>query len=179
VGVVSKLKLSEPSISAIEDIWQRRATDAAIKAARDIVTFGGAIPPGTPIGKLSYTEWGWLVAAIIFAWISMRAEQATTEGLDTELTIRVIGSRRGEPWDAGAIATILPDLFAAIEGWQSATKIDWTLPIQDWSRQQMVDFLLNAFYLTRNAMTARDIGGGTVTNKRNNDKINDPIPFDV
>src|SRR5262245_35106646 len=137
---MSKLQLSQPSISAIEDIWQRRVTDAAIKAARDLVKIGGPIPPGTPIGRLSDTEWGWLVAAIIFAWISMRAEQATAEGFDTELTIRVIGSPRGEPWDAGAIAAILPDLFATIEEGESATKIDWTLPIQDWSRQQMVEF---------------------------------------
>jgi hypothetical protein len=174
VGVVKgKLNISEPSISAIEATWQRQATAAAIKAARDVVKFDGAIPPGTQIGRLSDTEWGWIAAAIIFAWISMRAEQATAEGLHTELTVRVNKSRRGEPWDAGAIATILLDLFAAIEEWQGAMKIDWTVPVQDWSRQQMVDFLLCAFYLIRDAMTARDVGGGSVTNKPDN-KVNDP-----
>ena len=34
----------------------------------------------TPIGRLSDIEWGWLVAAIIFAWIKVRSEQATAEG---------------------------------------------------------------------------------------------------
>ena len=134
---MSKLKLSQPSISAIEAVWQRRATDAAIKAARGDIKFGGAIPPGTQVGRLSDTEWGWLAAAIIFAW-TRRAEQATAEGLDTELTIRILGLHRGEPWDAGD-ARVLPDLFTSIEEWQGATKVDWTQPIQDWSREQMID----------------------------------------
>ena len=172
VGIMSKLKLSQPSISAIEDIWQRRATDAAIKAARDIIKFDGGIPPGTPISRLGDTEWGWLVAAILFGWIGTRAEQAAAEGFDTELAIRVTGFAQGEPWDAGAIATILPDLFTMLEEWQGAAKVDWKLPIQDWSREQMVDFLLQALCLIRNAMTARDVGGGTVTRKRN-DKLDD------
>jgi hypothetical protein len=152
---MSKLSLSEPSISAIEAVWQRQATAAAIKAARDIIKSGSAIPPGTPIGRLGDTEWGWIAAAIIFAWIGTRAEQAAAEGRASESAVHL-----QEPWDAGAVAAILPDLFETLE-----ESIDWTRPMQDWSREQMIEFMLRAFYLTRNAMTARDVGGGTVTRK--------------
>jgi hypothetical protein len=155
VGIVSNLSLSEPSISAVEALWQRQATAAAIKAARDIVKFDGVIPPGTQVGRLSDTEWGWIAVAIIFAWISARAEQATAEGRDIEFAVRL-----PEPWDAGVVAAILPDLFETLEEGD-----DWTRPMQNWSREQMIEFMLRAFYLTRNAMTARDVGGGTVTRK--------------
>ena len=88
-----------PAASAIEDAWQRRATAAAIEAARGVVKVDGPIPPGTPIGRLGDIEWGWIVAAILFGWISTRAEQATAEKLDTEQTIRMTGSTpsRGMP----------------------------------------------------------------------------------
>ena len=98
-----------PTASAIEDVWQRRATAAAIEAARKVVKVDGVIPPGTPIGRLGDVEWGWIVAAILFGWISTRAEQATAENIDTELAIRMTGLDP-EPWDAGAVATILPEL---------------------------------------------------------------------
>jgi hypothetical protein len=54
VGVVKKIRtVGEVSSSAIEDIWQRQATAAAIAAARGVVQMDGPIPPGTPIGRLS------------------------------------------------------------------------------------------------------------------------------
>jgi hypothetical protein len=161
VGIVSNLSLSEPSISAVEALWQRQAT-AAAKAARDIVKFDGAIPPGTQVGRLSDTEWGWIVVAIIFAWISMRAEQATAEGRNIEFAVRL-----PEPWDAGAVAAILPDLFETLE-----EDVDWARPVHDWSREQMIDFLLHSFNLISDAMAARDVGGGAVTSKHK-----DPIPL--
>jgi hypothetical protein len=40
---------------AIENEWQRQTTAAAIAGARQVI--GEAIPPGTPIGRLSDTEW--------------------------------------------------------------------------------------------------------------------------
>ena len=50
IGIVSE--------TALEDEWQRRATAAAIEAARGVVQMDGPIPPGTPIGRLSDTELG-------------------------------------------------------------------------------------------------------------------------
>ena len=93
----------------------------------------GVIPPGTPIGRLGDIEWGWIVAAILFGWISTRAEQATAESIDTELTIRMSGLDP-EPWDAGAVAAILPEL-AEMPG------IDWSKPLGEWPRETMVAVL--------------------------------------
>src|SRR6516164_11665047 len=102
-------RIGEVSISTIEDAWQRDATAAAIAGAQRVIQMDGPIPPGTPIGRLSDTEWGWIVAAILFAWIRVRAQQAAAEQLDTERTIRMVALDL-QPWDAGAVAAILPEL---------------------------------------------------------------------
>jgi hypothetical protein len=139
--------------SAAEDDWQRRATDAAIAAARRVMLGDdAAINKNAQIGRLSDTEWGWIVTAVLFAWIGARAEQAATEELDTEQTIRLTGLDPN-PWDAGAIAAILPEL-AQCRG------IDWAQPLNDWSRETMIGFLLDALRLVRRGMLARDRGGG-------------------
>src|SRR6516225_9866873 len=85
IGMVSE--------TALEDEWQRRATAAAIEAARGVIAPDGPIPPTTPIGRLSDGEWGWVVAAVLFGWIRVRAEQATAEQLDTEQCIHVTARR--------------------------------------------------------------------------------------
>jgi hypothetical protein len=107
-----------PTAEGIDDVWQRRATAAAIEGARKVVKADGVIPPGTPIGRLGDTEWGWIVAAILFGWISTRAEQATSEGLDVERTIRTTGLDP-DPWGGGAVISMLPEL-AETPG------VDWT-----------------------------------------------------
>jgi hypothetical protein len=138
------------SLSALENEWQRRATAAAIAAARKIVS-GGTVPPGTPIGRLSEVEWGWIAASILFGWISTRAEQATAGGWDLEETIRLTG-HDPNPWDAGAVATILPKLADA--------GLDWSRPLEDWPQETMVEFLVKVLALIRTALIARDLGGG-------------------
>src|SRR5262245_13629841 len=151
-------RVGEISISAIEDVWQRDATATAIAGARGVIQIGGPIPPGTPIGKLSDVEWGWLIAAILFAWISMRAKQATSEEIDTERTIRLI-ALAPQPWDAGPVATILPDLA------NECADIDWSTPLTEWSKDTMIEFLLKAMRLIRKAMIARDQSDKGVTRK--------------
>jgi hypothetical protein len=152
--------IGEISSSALEDEWQRRATAAAIEAARAVVQMDGPIPPGTPIGRLSDTEWGWVLAAMLFAWISKRAEQASCEQLDTEQTIRLT-ALDPEPWDAGAVAAILPELAA------TCTSIDWSQPLAAWPKDTMVEFLLTAMRLIRKAMIARDLSDKGVTRQSN------------
>jgi hypothetical protein len=160
VGVVKKIRtVGEVSPSAIEDIWQRQATAAAIEAARGVVQMDGPIPPGTPIGRLSDTEWGWILAAMLFAWISKRAEQAAAEQLDTERTIRMV-ALDPQPWDAGAVAAILPDLA-------DACPLDWSKPVTEWPSEIMVQFLLTAMRLIRKAMIARDLSEKGITRKSN------------
>jgi hypothetical protein len=123
-----------PSPSALEDAWLRQATTAAIVAARAVVS-GGAVPPMTPIGRLSDTEWGWIVASTLFAWIRERARQATANGLETEKQLRQTGLDP-DPWDAGAIAIILPEL--------SNAKVDWNASLAELSRDEMTAFLGDA-----------------------------------
>jgi hypothetical protein len=161
--------------TAIDDDWQRKATDAAISAARNVV-LGGAINKNAPVGRLSDVEWGWIVGAVIFAWIRTRAEQAAAEELDTERAIRLTGLDKN-PWDAGAIAAVLPEL-ARCRG------VDWSKPLNDWSRETMIEFLLETLRLVRRGMIARDLGEG-ITRKStmvrpastDADEPNDALPF--
>jgi hypothetical protein len=144
------------SLSAIEDAWQRQATSTAIAAARGVIQMGGPIPPGTPVGRLNDTEWGWIVCAVLFGWIETRARQATGEGLDTERTLRTT-YLDPDPWDAGAVETILPEL--------AGYDIDWSLPLAQWPRETMVDFLTKALSLIRRAIVARDFSDKGITQK--------------
>jgi hypothetical protein len=159
-GIVMKKAraIGEISLSALEDQWQRDATAAAIAGARGVIQMDGPIPPGTPVGRLSDVEWGWIVAAVLFAWIIVRARQAATEQLDTERLVRMI-ALDPQPWDAGAVATILPDLADA------CSDIDWSKPLTKWSQETMIGFLLKAMPLIRKAMIARDISAKGVTRK--------------
>jgi len=154
-------------LSQQEDEWGRRATAAAITAARRVVLSDGApINKNTPVGRLNDVEWGWIVSAVIFAWIATRAEQAVAEGLDTELVIRTASL---ESWDAGVVAAILPKL-ADMPG------ADWSKPLVRWSREEIVSFLIAALGLMRMALRARDLGGGAITRKTGAAKLDDPIP---
>jgi hypothetical protein len=150
--------IGQVSLSVFENDWQRRATAAAITGARGVVQLDGPIPPGTPIGQLSDIEWGWIVAAVLFSWIQTRAEQAAAEQLDTERTIRMT-ALDPEPWDAGAVAAILPDLASACE------HVDWSKPLTDWPRDTVIEFLLAAMLLIRKAMIARDLSERGVTQR--------------
>jgi hypothetical protein len=165
------------TISATDDEWQRLAMDAAISAARNIVLGDdAAINKSTPIGRLGDVEWSWIVAAVIFAWIRTRAEQAAIEEIDTERAIRMTGLDRN-PWDAGAIAAILPEL-ARCRG------VDWSKPLSDWPKETMIDFLLETLRLVRRGMIARDLGEGitrksTIARHANTavGEPDDPLPF--
>jgi hypothetical protein len=148
--------VGQVSLSALEDAWQRQATEAAIAGARGVVQMDGPIPPGTPVGRLSDIEWGWIVAAVLFGWIRTRAQQAAAENLDTERTIRMT-ALDPQPWDAGAVVAILPDLASA------CPDIDWSKPLAEWSRETMVEFLLKAMPLIRKAMLARDLSEKGIT----------------
>jgi hypothetical protein len=114
---------------------------------------------------LSDAEWGWILAAMLFAWISKRAHQAAAEELDPERFIRLT-ALDPEPWDAGAVAATLPDLADAC-----AEIIDWSKPLGEWPRETITEFLLKAMRLIRKAMIARDMGEKGVTRKSNADVI--------
>jgi hypothetical protein len=152
---VMKKKLRLPSLSAIEDSWQREATRVAIEKAR-VAVRGGTVPPNTPIGRLSDTEWGWIVAAVLFGWIDVRARQAVGNGIGVNKHIRDTGIDP-DPWDAGAIAAILPEL--------AKPEIDWTRSLADFTREEIIEFLGDAYNLISKAMLARDTGEKLVTRR--------------
>ena len=110
---------------------------------------------------MSDTEWGWIVAAILFGWIGVRAQQATAEQLDTERTIRMT-ALDPQPWDTGAVAAILPELADAC-----ADIVDWSKPLAQWPRETIIEFLLKAMPLIRKAMIARDLSEKGVSRKSN------------
>jgi hypothetical protein len=153
------------SLSALEDQWQRDATAAAIAAAQKLVQMDGPIPPGTPVGRLRETEWGWVFSAMLFAWIGKRAEQAVAEQIDAEQLIRLT-ALDPEPWDAGAVAAILPELADAC-----AEIVDWSKPLAQWPRDTIIAFLLKAMPLIRKAMIARDLSDKGITRKSSADVI--------
>jgi hypothetical protein len=150
-----KRKLRLPSLSAIEDCWQREATRVAIEKARDAVS-GGAVPPNTPIGRLSDTEWGWIVAAVLFGWIDVRARQAVGNGVNINKHIRDTGLEP-DPWDTGAIEAILPEL--------ARPEIDWSKSLAEFTREEMIELLGDAYKLIGKAMLARDAGEKLVTRR--------------
>jgi hypothetical protein len=87
----------------------------------------------------------------------VRAQQATAEQLDTERTIRMVGLDP-QPWDAGAVAAILPELANAC-----SSIVDWSKPLTEWSREDLSEFLLKAMPLIRKAMIARDMNDRGIT----------------
>ena len=149
--------------ASLDDMLQRRATSAAIVAVRELINAGGAIPPATPISRFSDIELGWLTAATLFAWIKSRSEQAVAEGWDMEETLRLT-ALDPQPWDAGAVENILPDLAGLAD-------VDWEKPIKFWPKKMMVRFLLEALHLINKAMIARDIGGGITTRRKSLDEM--------
>jgi hypothetical protein len=152
-------------LSRQEDAWQRRALDAAVAAGREMVA-DGALLPATPIGRLSDRDWGRLAQTVISGWIMTRAEQAVSEGRDTERAILVSGFVP-DPWDGGALSTILPEL--------AETQIDWSRPLAEWSREAMAAFVANVHRLARKALIARNVGAGTFRRMRPPPRLADLI----
>lgn len=167
-----------------EDEWQRRSTASAIASARDVVSKEG-INARVPVGSLGDLEWGWIVASAIFGWIKTRAEQAVHEGTAYDIPIRTMAGEPG-PWEAGAVETILPAL-----GGMSG--VDWSKPIGEWSKDQIVSFAWQIHKLTDGALARRDDGNRPVDFSQSRteriasanvggpmmtrEELNDDIPF--
>jgi hypothetical protein len=164
-------KTDEPSISTIENEWQRKATAAAIAGARKIAAGCKGLGSSTPIGRLTDDQWGWIITAGIFAWVEVRIQQAISEGLDSEQTVRLTGLVPN-PCDTAVIRSILPQLA-------DTAVIDWSQPLTAWSPDTMTGFLMTAFELIRKAEIARDHGPGGILRKSNRGELADEIPFDL
>jgi hypothetical protein len=104
------------------------------------------------VGRLTETQWGWIVTGAIFAWIRTRCEQAISEGFDQEDAVRMTGLSPS-PCDAAVVTSILPQLT-------ETAGVDWALPLQAWSKETMTSFLLLAWELITKAEAA--LGKGKV-----------------
>jgi hypothetical protein len=157
-------------VSKKEDEWQAKATDAAIAAARKIALNCSGLPPMTPLGRLSDLQWGYIVTAAIFGWIRTRCEQAIEEGLDQEQAVRLTGLNPS-PCDVAVVYSILPTLA-------DKAVVDWSQPLQAWTKDTMTNFLLLAWQLINAAEIARDQGAvKTILRKSELSESNNPIPF--
>lgn len=154
-------------ITKKENDWQDRATDAAIADARKIA-LGSSPLMNTPVGRLSDSQWGWIVTAAIFGWVETRVAQAIEEGLDQEQAVRLTGLSPS-PCDIAVVRSILPALA-------DQAAIDWSQPLSTWSKDTMVNFLMFAWQLIGQAELARDHGPGKILRKSDRE-LNDPLPF--
>jgi hypothetical protein len=137
------------AIAADRDKWMHQAFAETPAAAKDLITDQGPIRSGTPVGRLTDPEWGWISSSIVWAWISVRAEQAASEGWDLERAVYT-SKLAPDPHNIGAIVSILPALFEA------CPDLDWSLPIGSWSKEAIAEFLYASFYLVERALAARD-----------------------
>jgi hypothetical protein len=125
----------------------------------------------TPVGRLSDHQWGWIVTAAIFGWIQARVEQAIEENLDQEQAVRQTGLTPS-PCDVAVVRSILPTLA-------DQAAIDWSQPLEAWSKDTMTSFLLLARRLISTAEIARDQGGDKILQKSELSEANNPIPFEL
>ena len=143
-------------LEAIENKWQMKATMAAIEAARAVIA-EGHMNGRAPISSISELQWGWIICAAIFGWIKVRAQQAVAEGRGYEDTITFMPDRNPQAWDVGAVESILPSLG-------KLRNVDWSKPLNDWSKEEMVSFAWQIHSLIAQAQTAQlDGGDGKVT----------------
>jgi hypothetical protein len=151
--------------------WQRKAMAVAIASVRRLAANCSVVDPALPLSRVTEEGWGWLVAEAIFAWIQVRVEQAVEDGLPFEYCLRRAAPRS---CDHGAVAGTLPEL--------GKLNIDWSKPLAEWSRGQMISFLSAAFSLIDRAHNVlenspdKGILSKAPTTKAAND-LNDELPF--
>lgn len=138
--------------------WDAKATQSAIDAAKAVVG-GDGVNARASISSLSDIEWGWIVAAAIFAWIKTKSHQAVAESSGYDQCIRFVAGSDPQPWEAGAVSSILGSL-ANIEG------IDWGQSVGGWSKDQIVSFIWQAHKMTLQALERRDDGATDKITKR-------------
>ena len=136
----------------IEAAWMEKSTQAAIDAARSVIS-DNDINGRAMISSLNNLEWGWITSAAVFAWIKTKSQQATAEGIGYDQAIRAMPDRKIQPWDQGAVESVLPAL-GDIDG------IDWDKPLGEWTKDQVVSFAWQMHRLVDRALAARDEGAG-------------------
>jgi hypothetical protein len=140
----------QAAIHMPRDPWTKQAYAACLSSVKELIT--GDVPPINPslkIERLVDSEWTWFVGTVVWTWIATRSEQAATEGWNDERAIRATGLDP-DPWTAGAIAAVLPELAEACD-------LDWAKPVIEWTKDEVVAFITTAITLTRRAVAARNV----------------------
>jgi hypothetical protein len=137
------------AISADRDKWTKQAFEACIAAAKDLIGKDGLVRPDIPIGRLTSNKWGWFVSTAVSTWVRIRSEQASVEGWNYERACHATGLEPN-PWLEGAVAAVLPKLAEACPG------LDWSKPVGEWAKDDVVAFLIAGFDLVQHALAARD-----------------------
>jgi hypothetical protein len=137
------------AISADRDQSTKQAFEACIAAAKDLIGATGPIRPEIPIGRLTRNEWGWITSSDVSTWVRIRSEQASVEGWNHERAAHTTGLTP-DPWVEGAVGSILPRLAEA------CPDLDWSRPVGEWEKSDVVAFLIAAFGLIQHALAARD-----------------------
>ena len=117
-------------LSEQQDAWQAQATADAVADARAIAQSEKGLA-NTPTGRLSDSQWGWIISAAIFAWIKTRYRQAIAEGLASEAHVTQM---EPSPRDGAIVQSILPMLA-------DQAKVDWSKPLAGWTKQEMAGFV--------------------------------------
>jgi hypothetical protein len=139
------------AISADRDLWTKKAFSAGLAAAKDLIGAEGPIKPSVPVGRLTESEWAWIVSTVVSAWVRTRSEQAASEGWNYERAAHAT-ELDPDPWVTGAIASILPKLVNALD----EPDFDWSKPVAEWPKDHVIAFLLTGFNLISRALAARD-----------------------
>jgi hypothetical protein len=155
-------------LSEQEDVWQAEATASAVASARSMAQSQDRLA-NTPAGKLSDQQWGYLIAAVLFAWIQKRYQQAIKEGLALEAEAHVT-RMNPSPRDSALVQSILPTLA-------DQASVDWGKPLASWSRAEMAGFIDLAWALIEEAKDALELMPDTILHKPNKAELNDDIPF--
>ena len=142
-GAVQRLK-------KLEAEWMAKSTQAAIDAAKAVIA-DKSINGRASIGSLNDLEWGWIALASVFAWIKSRSEQAVAEGQGYEQMIRSMPGHFPQPWEAGAVESVLPAM-GEIED------LPWDKPIGEWPKARIVSFSWHVYLLIEQALSLRDEG---------------------
>jgi hypothetical protein len=138
------------AISADRDQWTKQALDACLASIKDLIS--GQAPPINPslkLERLTDSEWAWFISSIIGSWIRTRSEQAAVEGWNYERACHT-ADLEPDPWAEGAAATVLPKLADACPG------LDWSQPVGEWAKHDIIAFLVAAYGLIQHAFAARD-----------------------
>ena len=144
-------------LRSLDAEWDAKASQAAIDGAREATE---SINPRAAISSLSSTEWMWIAMGAVFGWIKTKSQHAIAESKSFDKTIREMPQYFPEPWDAGAVESILPKL-GDLKG------MPWDKPLGDWSTKEMVRLAWNMHYLIDGAIARRDEGAeGKITKTR-------------